>query len=142
MSPAFFAGSQEGFCHPLHHFKPTTATLALILVDRHILRSTSRISGYTFGGFSGINLRPPLIAHWAGCVSMLTTAQGPLQISQPLFEAFIVAVDDVEKLTLQPHGERPRFAGANGALIHFTHGSDLGGRASEEYFLGDIQLIP
>ena len=71
MSPAFFAGSQEGFCYPLHHFEPATAILALILVDWHILRTTSCVFGQAFGGFFGIDSCPPAIADRADYISML-----------------------------------------------------------------------
>src|SRR5215510_3789530 len=51
-------------------------------------------------------------------------------------------MDNVEKLTLQPHSERSRFASADGALIHFAYGGDLSGCAGEEHLIGDIQLVP
>lgn len=138
MPPALFADSQEGFCHPLHHFEPTTAILALILVDGHFLGSTSRVSAYAFGGCSWIHSCLPVAVVRVTGVSMLTPARCPLQIGQPLFKAFIFATDDVEKLPLQPFGERPRFAGADGALVQFTHRRDLSGCAGEKHLIGDV----
>src|SRR5437899_1244617 len=53
----------------------------------------------------------------------------------------VAPLDDVEEGGLQVAGDRPRLAGADGAVVHFADRRQLGGRAGHEHLVGDVELV-
>src|SRR5690606_8246503 len=65
----------------------------------------------------------------------------PSDRGQPVMVFGIAAMHCIEKGGLQFFGDGAATPGANAAVVDFPDGRDLGSRAREEGFVGDVEIV-
>ena len=88
------------------------------------------------------NVRVYQFHHFGTCEKLLLQRRLlSRNVGEPFFVFVVASVNDVEERGLQLLGHRPRLAPADGPVVHFPDGRDLGGRTGKERFVGNIQFV-